>query len=91
MIATLLDEAMGQLVESIAGVPGQTVELGVTYLIGVAAAGEVTAEAEIVRLGRSMAFAEGTVFDAEGRPAARGRAVFKLLRSACSPAVSSAE
>ncbi len=80
MLATLLDEAMGQLVEDVAGVPGATVELGVSFLAGVPADGVVTAEAEITRLGRSLVFAEATVFDSAGQLAARGRGVFKLLR-----------
>jgi uncharacterized protein (TIGR00369 family) len=80
MLATLLDEVMGQVLEEAAGVPSSTVELGVTYIAGVPVDENVSAEAKILRLGGSLAFVEGTVFNAEGEPAARGRAVFKLLR-----------
>ena len=80
MLATLLDEVMGQTIEAAAGVPSSTVELGITYMAGVPVDENVSAEAKILRLGGSLAFVEGTVFNARGEPAARGRAVFKLLR-----------
>ncbi len=80
MLATLLDEAMGQLAEAAAGVRCTTVELGVTYLAPVPTHGDITAEAKILRLGHSLVFAEATVFDADGTAAARGQAVLKLLR-----------
>ena len=56
-----------------------TLELNISYLAP-AAGNEVTAEAQVLRAGRSMAVGEVTIFAADGTPAAVGRASYRLWR-----------
>ncbi len=56
-----------------------TLELNISYLAP-AAGNEVTAEARVLRAGRTMVVGEVTIFAADGTPAAVGRASYRLWR-----------
>jgi len=56
-----------------------TLELNISYLAP-AAGSEVTAEARVIRAGRSIVVGEVTIFAVDGTPAAAGRASYRLWR-----------
>jgi uncharacterized protein (TIGR00369 family) len=61
-------------------IPNGTAELGITYLRPVHGA-RATAEASILRKGRSMVYAEVSIFDEHRRLCARGRTIYALRRA----------
>lgn len=79
-LAAMLDDAMGPavVVKSKGKLYGTTVDLHVHYLRPVRP-GTVRVEAVATQLGQSIAFAEGKLFDARGRLAARAVCSSKLL------------
>ena len=71
--------ALGTLHEASEGGVGQTtLDLNVSYLSGVRD-GEIFAEGKIVKSGRTIAFGETTISDAQGNTLAIGRATYMLL------------
>lgn len=54
-----------------------TIEMSTHFLA--AAQGDLTIEARVLRRGRSIAFCEGTVYDASGVPVCTSRATFRLI------------
>jgi uncharacterized protein (TIGR00369 family) len=73
LVCTLLDTVAGCAVHSTLpqGVGYTSIELKVTYLRAVTqASGPLTAVGTVVKPGRRVAFAEGQVLDAAGRPVA---------------------
>ena len=78
--ASLLDITLSQAVRSqIEGhVDLATISMTVSYLA--AAGGVLTCTAHVVRSGRTVAFAEGEVTDAQGSPVCRAVATYRILR-----------
>ena len=81
--SALVDMAVGgalsTLHEAAAGGVGQTtLDLNVSLLAG-ATAGEIFAEGEILKRGRTIVFGEATITDAAGRLLATGRATYMIL------------
>jgi len=84
VLAAFVDSAVGAALHSLydndPSVTGWgTLELNVSYLTP-AAGDEVTAEARVLRAGRSVVVGEVTIFAADGTPAAAGRASYLLRR-----------
>ncbi|MGE3250113.1 MAG: PaaI family thioesterase [Hyphomonadaceae bacterium] len=79
-LAAMLDDAMGPAVwvKSGGALYSPTIDMHVRYLAP-ARAGAFTAEAEVVQLGKSIAFIEGRLFDAEGIEVARASASARLV------------
>ncbi len=74
IVATWIDTTMAFAVRSLLPRPemgSPTIELHITYLRPVRA-GPMLAEAQVVRLGRTVAYVEASLFDAHGRLVARG-------------------
>jgi uncharacterized protein (TIGR00369 family) len=81
--AALVDASVGCALstlnaESAGGVGQTTLDLNVSYLAG-ARGGEIFAEATLVKRGRSIAFGESRVTDADGTLLALGRATYMIL------------
>ncbi|MEZ5938909.1 MAG: PaaI family thioesterase [Hyphomonadaceae bacterium] len=74
-IAAMLDEAMSTccIIASNVTMTAPTLEMKVSYLRPVFV-GQVEAEARILKLGKSTAFVEAELYDAEGRLAAKASA-----------------
>jgi acyl-CoA thioesterase len=71
--------ALSTMHEASAGGVGQTtLDLNVSF-IGGASGAEIFAEGRILRRGRSIAFGEATITDAEARLVAVGRATYMIL------------
>jgi len=75
-MATAMDISMGHLVNKVAG-PGATIEIKVQYMRPVFE-GIVTCEARFTRRGRSLAFMESRLCDANGKLAALATATWKM-------------
>lgn len=75
-MATVMDISMGHLVNKVAG-PGATIEMKVQYMRPVME-GIVTCEGRFTRRGRSMAFMESRLFDANGKLSALATATWKM-------------
>ncbi len=83
MMATLLDSALGCVVQSMlpAGTSYTTLELKVNYLRPLTArTGTVYCEGKIIHLGGRIATAEGRLTDAEGKLYAHGTTTCIILR-----------
>ena len=83
VLSALVDMAVGgalaTLHEAAEGGVGQTtLDLNVSFM-GSATRGAVVAEGRILKRGRTIAFGEATVTDAEGRLLAAGRATYMIL------------
>jgi uncharacterized protein (TIGR00369 family) len=79
--ASLLDNALGAAVQSLlpAGARSATLNLNISYLRGLAVrSGTITAQGRVVRLTRSVAFAEGTVTNGQGEVCAQAVATFAV-------------
>jgi len=75
--AALLSMAQGQ-----ADYAGQTtVELNVSYLAAAPGRGDLVAEGNVLRLGRTLAVVEAEVRTDEGELVVKGRGTFKVWRS----------
>ncbi len=82
ILAAMLDDTMGPAVFIRTG--GEyfpvTIDLHAQYLRPVRA-GPVTAKARVVQLGKTVAFMEGELFDAEGQVAVKATASASLFRT----------
>jgi len=76
VMATAMDISMGHLVNKVAG-PGATIELKVQFMRPVTE-GVVTCEGRFTRRGRSLAFMESRLSDANGELAALATATWKM-------------
>jgi uncharacterized protein (TIGR00369 family) len=81
--AALVDASVGCALstlnaESAGGVGQTTLDLNVSYLAGARGA-EIFAEARLVKRGRSIAFGESRITDADGTLLALGRATYMIL------------
>ena len=75
-MATAMDISMGHLVNKVAG-PGATIEMKVQFMRPVSE-GIVTCEGRFTRRGRSLAFMESRLFDANGKLSALATATWKM-------------
>ncbi len=76
VMATAMDISMGHLVNKVAG-PGATIEMKVQFMRPVTE-GNVTCEGQFTRRGRSLAFMESRLSDANGKLAALATATWKM-------------
>jgi len=76
VMATVMDISMGHLVNKVAG-PGATIEIKVQYMRPVTE-GIVMCEGRFTRRGRSLAFMESHLYDANGKLAALATATWKM-------------
>jgi acyl-coenzyme A thioesterase 13 len=85
VIATLVDDAGTEAISSadIEGRTGVTTDLGVSYFAS-AREGVVTARAQVLKSGKTMAFVSVDVLDASGRLLAQGR-MTKFMPAGSSP------
>ena len=84
LIAALLDTAMGMATRASGAVENLgTASLTINYLRP--ARGRIAAHARVRRSGRSLAFCEAEVLDAEGRLLATASAVFAVAPQGASP------
>ncbi len=84
VLSALVDMSVGGALatmhESAEGGLGQTtLDLNVSFLAP-ATAGPIVAEGRILRKGRTIAFGEATIAEADGRLVAVGRATYMILR-----------
>lgn len=79
-LAAMLDDAMGPavLVKTDGAFFTPTIDLHVSFLAP-ARPGRLVGEGRIVQLGKTIAFLEGSLFDAEGQLVARGTASARLV------------
>lgn len=84
VLTTLMDEACGWAVLSVRGIaamveaPHATVDMNVSFLSGARPGDEIVIEARILRVGRSVAFAEAEVRRNEDTLIAKGRFTFVI-------------
>ena len=78
LTSTLLDIAMGSAARHAADLPVMTLDLQVSFIAP--GRGVLTAEARIVRAGRSVVFCEGEVRSDDGELVAKGSGLFKPVR-----------
>lgn len=78
--ATMLDTILGMVVRSVSKTRVTTTSLTIHYLDSLSA-GEIFAEAKVLKLGYKIAFAEGEIKDANGHVIAKGTGSFKLIRT----------
>lgn len=83
MTACMLDNVMGVLVRCYSkdGHISPTIDLSVSYLVPISLGVEARVRARIIRVGRSLAFCEAEVFEAERpeRIAAVAKATFSVM------------
>lgn len=82
LFSALVDMAVGgalstTLERSEGGIGQTTLDLNVSFIAGVSE-GDVLAEGRLLRRGRTIAFGEATITDAEGRLLAAGRATYMI-------------
>lgn len=89
VITTLMDEAVGAVVASARGLdamakaPHATVDMNVSFLAAARPGDELIVEARVLKLGRSVAFAEAEAKRrGEDRLIAKGRFVFLITQAA---------
>jgi uncharacterized protein (TIGR00369 family) len=87
VLMTLIDEASGGAVaasrglEVMAQAPHATIELNVSFLSGGRPGDEIECEGRVLRIGRSVAFAEAEVRRrGRGDVIAKGRATFAIIQ-----------
>lgn len=80
-LAAMLDDTMAPLVILFGegGRPNGTIDLNVQYLRRVKP-GAISTHARVLRIGRSVAFLEGELFDAEGNLCTRSTASYAVAR-----------
>ncbi|MGR9578938.1 PaaI family thioesterase [Pandoraea sputorum] len=84
LVAALLDTAMGVATRASGAFDNLgTASLTINYLRP--ARGRITAHARVRRSGRTLAFCEAELLDAEGRPLATASAVFAVATRSASP------
>ena len=81
LVDTAVGGALSTLHEAAEGGVGQTtLDLNVTFIAGTSD-GELFAEGQILKMGRTIAFGETRITDSAGRLLAVGRATYMILRS----------
>lgn len=75
-MASAMDISMGHLVNKVAG-PGATIEMKIQFMRPVTE-GTVTCEGRFTRRGRSLAFMESRLLNADGKLAALATATWKM-------------
>lgn len=85
--ATILDTAMGAAVVSLLqeGETTATTSLYVEFLRAARKGDTLSARGEVLRRGRHIAFAEGNLFDAEGRRLSQARGTWYIWSDAATP------
>jgi uncharacterized protein (TIGR00369 family) len=85
-LSAMLDDTMGPLIVAMTEgrAFGTTIDLHVHFLKPVRA-GAITTKARITRLGKTLAFAEGQLFDSAGTLSARATCSALLLEGAFTP------
>jgi uncharacterized protein (TIGR00369 family) len=78
LTSTLLDIAMGSAARHASNLPVMTLDLQVAFIAP--GRGVLTAEAKIVRAGRSVVFCEGEVRSDDGELVAKASGLFKPVR-----------
>jgi uncharacterized protein (TIGR00369 family) len=80
LLSAMLDDAMGPavLIASGGALYTATINLNVSFLAP-ARPGRFTAEANVVRMGKTVAFTEASLFDAAGELVARASASVRLV------------
>jgi uncharacterized protein (TIGR00369 family) len=83
LYSALVDMAVGGALSTMheqaeGGVGQTTLDLNVSFIGGVTE-GDVVAEGRILRRGRTIAFGEATITDADGKLAAVGRATYMMI------------
>ena len=80
LVDTAVGGALATMHEASEGGVGQTtLDLNVSFIAG-ATEGEIFAEGQILKMGRSVAFGETRITDSAGRLLAVGRATYMILR-----------
>ena len=80
LVDTAVGGALATMHETAEGGVGQTtLDLNVTFIAG-ASEGDIFAEGQILKMGRTVAFGETRIIDASGRLLAVGRATYMILR-----------
>ena len=84
---TIMDELTGSLIASVRGVevmeetPHSTVEMSVSFIGGVAIGDDLVFEGKVIRVGRSVAFAEADVRKrGEGKLVASGKFTYVIMQ-----------
>jgi len=86
-VMTLLDVALATAARSVDKTLGAvTIEMKTTFMQP--ARGPLTAKGRLIHRSRSMAFTEGTVFDAQGNACAHATGTFKYVTKAANPEIS---
>ena len=82
-LAAMLDDTMGPavLVKSDGEIFSPTVDLNVSFLAP-AKSGAFTGEGKVIQLGKTIAFVEGALFDADGQIVARATASGRVVPTA---------
>jgi|LSQX01.1.fsa_nt_gb acyl-CoA thioesterase len=76
LIASLLDTAMGQAVVSLRKVGTVTLDMGLNFIAPVFLGDELIAESNVIHIGKSIAVAEASAYDNNGKLVARSRGTF---------------
>lgn len=84
VLASLVDAAGDYAVATMLGHASPTVDLRTDYH-RVAAYGDLTLRAKVVKLGRSVSTADASVFDKDGKLVASGRGVYLTSQSTREP------
>jgi len=80
LVDTAVGGALATMHEMAEGGVGQTtLDLNVSFIAGVSE-GDIFAEGQILKMGRTVAFGETRISDASGRLLAIGRATYMILR-----------
>ncbi|MDB5865666.1 MAG: phenylacetic acid degradation protein [Betaproteobacteria bacterium] len=80
IVASLLDITLSQALRSTFHTPADVATISMTVSYLAPAVGELVCNGEVVRAGRSVAFAEGMVIDQEGNSVCRAVATYRILR-----------
>ena len=80
IVASLLDITLSQALRSTFHSPADVATISMTVSYLAPAVGELVCNGEVVRAGRSVAFAEGAVTDQNGASVCRAVATYRILR-----------
>ena len=83
-VMTLLDVALATAARSMEDIGVVTIEMKTMFMQP--CRGQLTARGRLVHRTKSMAFCEGTIFDAEGRACAQATGTFKYVKRAATTA-----
>ena len=88
VITTLMDEAVGGVIASVRGMdemwkaPHASVDMNVSFLSNARAGDEITVDATVLKLGRSVAFGEAEARRKRGEVViAKGRFTFAIIQN----------